>query len=405
MLRGRLKFEAASNSLSLFPQNFAILKRKVIRDPKSPAMAGLPDGASPPLPRVSHPLPPGPPMPSADSFRLPASLQALTPAQARFCLAAARFLKQDLDLDLRGNSLLIGFSGGADSLALLLVLHYLTPSLHLRLAAAHLDHGLRPSSAQEADFCRAFCRRLGIACLSEQRDIAGQRRRNKTGIEEEGRAARYGFFARTAARIGSDWIVTGHQNDDLAEDLLMRLIRGAGWPALSGMPAVDRERRLLRPFLLTPRKDIENFLASLGLTWLRDESNEDRAYLRNRVRMDLIPLILRENPAFLTNVAGLWKLGRIDEDHFDALLPSLDPDADAAPAPERDADAAPATAPEADIAAAPEAVPAIVMRREQLEDLPKALRLRFYKKTLSRLGPGQPLLSVLLAVDRAWLAG
>ena len=354
-------------------------------------------------------------MPSADSLRIPASIQALTPAQARFCLGAARFLKQDLGLDLRGSSLLVGFSGGADSLALLLVLHYLAPSLHLRLAAAHLDHGLRPSSTQEADFCRAFCQRLGIACQSERRDIAKQGRQNKTGIEEEGRAARYGFFARTAARIGSDWIVTGHQNDDLAEDLLMRLIRGAGWPALSGMPAVDRERRLLRPFLLTPRKDIENFLASLGLTWLRDESNEDRAYLRNRVRMDLMPLILRENPAFLTSVAGLWKLGRIDEDHFDALLPSFGPDPEANPSPGGDEDAAAPPAPDGDSAAvpdpearpapAPAAVPAITMRREQLESLPKALRLRFYKKTLSRLGPGQPLLAGLLALDRAWLAG
>lgn len=354
-------------------------------------------------------------MPSADSLRIPASLQALTPTQARFCLAAARFLKQDLGLDLRGSSLLVGLSGGADSLALLLVLHYLTPSLHLRLAAAHLDHGLRPSSSQEADFCRAFCQKLGIACLSERQDIAGQRQQNKTGIEEEGRAARYGFFAETAARIGSDWIVTGHQNDDLAEDLLMRLIRGAGWPALSGMPAVDRERRLLRPLLLTPRKDIEDFLASLGLTWLRDESNDDRAHLRNRVRMDLMPLILRENPAFLTNVAGLWKLGRIDEELFDTLLPSFDPDPDAESSSERErAPAAmpapnvaspPVPAPDGEPAAASDAAPAIAMRRERLESLPKALRLRFYKKTLSHLGPGQPLLAGLLALDRAWLAG
>lgn len=360
---------------------------------------------------------------SVDLPPIPATIQALAPAQARACLAVARFLKGDLGLDLRGSSLLIGFSGGADSTALLLILHYLAPSLHLTLTAAHLDHGLRPSSAREAARCRAFCRGLGIACVSETRDIAGQRRRNKTGIEEEGRAARYDFFARAAARVGSDWIVTGHHNNDLAEDMLMRLIRGAGWPALSGMPAVDRKRRLVRPLLLTPRKDIEAFLVSLGFTWLRDESNEDRAYLRNRVRLDLLPLILRENPAFLTATAGLWRLGRIDEDYFDALLPDLAPDPDATADPEsvpcRQANALAAPDPEAASSPGPEPAfsfgtgssgpsaphPILNMPPEQLAALPKALRLRLYKQALARLGPGQPLLPALLALDRAWLAG
>lgn len=355
--------------------------------------------------------PAGPPMNSTP--RIPASLQQLAPAQARFCLAVSRFVKQDLGLDIRGASLLVAFSGGADSTALLLVLRYLAPSLHLKLAAAHLDHGLRPSSDKEADFCRAFCDELGIACVTERRDVAAQRRRNKTGIEEEGRSARYDFLARTAARLGSDWIATGHQNNDLAEDVLMRLIRGAGWPALSGMPAADPERHLLRPLLLTPRGDIEEFLSSLGLAWLRDESNDDRAWLRNRVRLDLLPLVLRENPAFLNNAAGLWRLGRIDQEYFDALLPDPavppEPEEESAPkpAPEKRADSTPEAARQPEPPARQAAGPAsaLAMPREQLAALPKALRLRFYRKTLSRLGPGQPLLPLLLALDRAWMNG
>ncbi len=355
--------------------------------------------------------PPGPPM--STTPRIPASLQQLAPAQARFCLAVSRFVKQDLGLDIRGASLLIAFSGGADSTALLLVLHYLAPSLHLKLAAAHLDHGLRPSSDKEADFCRAFCDELGMACATERRDVAAQRRRNNTGIEEESRSTRYDFLAQAAARLGSDWIATGHQNNDLAEDLLMRLIRGAGWPALSGMPAADPERRLIRPLLLTPRKDIEDFLSSLGLTWLQDESNDDRAHLRNRIRLDLLPLVLRENPAFLNNAAGLWRLGRIDEEYFDALLPSPDalPEQEEtfAPKPAREgrANPAPQAADRSEPPVRPVSGPAspLVMRHEQLAVLPKALRLRFYRKTLSRLGPGQPLLPLLLALDRAWANG
>ena len=345
--------------------------------------------------------------------RIPASLQELQPAQARFCLAVSRFVKHDLGLDIRGASLLVAFSGGADSTALLLALRYLAPSLHLKLAAAHLDHGLRPSSDKEADFCRAICDELGIVCVSERRDVAARRRRNKTGLEEEGRSARYDFFAQVASRLENDWIVTGHQNNDLAEDVLMRLIRGAGWPALSGMPAVDRKRRLLRPLLLTPRKDIEDFLSSLGLTWLQDESNDDRAYLRNRVRLDLLPLVLRENPAFLNNAAGLWRLGRIDEEYFSALLPSPDtpPGQEEEPAPEPGPEGLTIPSPEAADRPEPPGRPgfgsasALVMRREQLTVLPKALRLRFYRKALSRLGPGQPLLPLLLALDRAWTNG
>ena len=346
----------------------------------------------------------------ADPPHIPSSLQELPPELARFCLSVNRFLTLELGLNIKGASLLAGFSGGADSMALLLILHYLAPSLHLRLTAAHLDHGLRPSSGQEADFCRRFCKRLGIALVSEKRDVAAQSRRNGTGIEEEARAARYDFFKRAALENGCDWTLTGHQNNDLAEDLLMRLIRGAGWPALSGMPALDRSRRLLRPLLLTPRNDIEGFLAALGLGWVHDESNDDHAYLRNRVRLQILPLLLRENPAFLQNTAGLWRLARIDEDYFNSLLlpalPDNNTDEDAsAPGAIQTPDSS--TLPDAhpDHVASRPAAPAPLLERERLEALPKALRLRLYKKILAELGPGQARLMPLLSLDRSWQAG
>ena len=232
-----------------------------------------------------------------------------------------------------------------------------------------------PSSAQEAELCRTFCQGLGIPCYCGARDIQEIGKKAGTGLEESARAERYAFYAEAAESFACDWTVVGHSADDLAEDVLMRLIRGAGWPALAGMAAVDRERKLLRPLLLTPKSAIERFLSTLGLAWIIDESNTEEKHFRNRVRRRLLPLILRENPAFLENIAGLWRLGRIDEEYFTSLNDDSRP---------QGCDA--------------------YLAETTLAALPKALRLRLYKKTLADLGPGQALLPGLLALDDSWAA-
>lgn len=302
---------------------------------------------------------------------LPETLQALSPAQARFCLGPERFVRKELGVNLAGTRVLAGFSGGADSTALLLALHYLAPRSAFSLYAAHLDHGLRPGSAGEADACRRFCEGLGIPFFSARLEQTGR----FAGIEDASRKARYDFFDTAARQCGADWIATGHNANDLAEDVLMRLTRGAGWPGLSGMAAVDPPRRLLRPLLLTGRGDIEAFLRSLGTGWCTDESNSDRSYFRNRVRHDLLPFFLKENPAFLDAVAGLWRLGRIDGGYFEEMLEGF---------------------------AASDETP-LFLERRALEAMPKALRLRLYKRMLDELGMGQALMPGLFALDEAFL--
>lgn len=328
-----------------------------------------------------------PPLPASEPP--PLTLQALRPAQARFCLGVRRFMEKELGLCLAGTRILAGFSGGADSTALLLTLHYLASSMGFTLFAAHLDHRLRPSSAAEAAACRGFCQNLSITLHCASKDIRHLARESGTGLEESARAGRYAFYAEAAALLRCDWIAVGHNANDLAEDILMRLIRGAGWPGLSGMTARDDRRTLLRPLLLTPRAAIEDFLGALGLGWIEDESNTDDAYLRNRVRKRILPLLHEENPAFLEGMADLWRLGRFDAEYFASILP--DPE----PAPCADASAP---------------MPAAQGRKlylstTRLEALPKALRLRLYKKTLNALGPGQALMPGLLALDASWSAG
>lgn len=312
------------------------------------------------------------------SFPPPARLQELTPRQAKFCLQILRFIEKDLGLSLAGRHLLAGFSGGADSTALLLALCCLSEKLGCSLSAAHLDHRLRPSSGQELEQCGEFCAHLGIPFYSGRFDVAACSGPRKPGIEEAARNARYDFYRQTATRETCDWIVTGHTLNDLAEDQLMRMIRGTGWPALSGMQGLDAGRKLFRPLLLTPRSSIETFLSSLGVSWIEDESNQEMTYFRNRVRKHVLPLMLRENPAFLEKTAGLWKLGQLDKEWITASLPK----------------------------ASPESIdrePVLFQPRSSLENLPKALRLRSYKEALAAVGPGQAHMDSLLALDTAFM--
>ena len=303
-------------------------------------------------------------------------LQDLPPAAAHFCLAVERFCTQELGLDLNGKKILAAFSGGADSLALLLALHCLCPRLGSSLVLGHLDHGLRASSGQEAKDAEALARQLGLACIVKKTDVAALAKERGMGLEEAGRVARLDFFADARGREGCDWVALGHQLNDLAEDSLMRLMRGAGWPGLAGMAGRDDARRLFRPLLLTPRAAIDEFAMVFAVAPVVDAMNDDTAYLRNRVRTSVLPLFIAENPAFLDTVAQRWHMARLDAAYFQDCLP-------AAPA---------------------EVSGELLLTEATLETLPAALRLRRYKQLLDHMGPGQSLSGGLFALDRAWLA-
>ncbi len=311
-------------------------------------------------------------------------LGSMPPKAAHFCLKVENFLSGELNIGLAGQTLVLGFSGGADSRAVLLALNALRERPALRgcnLLVAHLNHGLRPEAEAEEEDAAALCSALGLEFRPARRDVAALASARNIGLEEAGRMARMEFFSGLLEKNSGGWIVLGHQLNDLAEDVLMRLLRGGGWPALGGMRAADRPRRVLRPLLLTPRRDVEEFLRSLGQSWSEDASNDDRTFLRNRVRHDILPGFLRENPSFLENCANLWRMAALDRDWFDTFEPPF------APVPEGEAENA------------------LFLDKTDLAGVSAALRLRWYKKALERLGPGQVLASNLLALDRAWQSG
>ena len=249
----------------------------------------------------------------------PPTLQNLSPAAARLCLEVERFCLTRLGL-ARGSRLLLALSGGADSTALALVLHLLAPRMGLTLHALSVDHGLRKESKQDADFVKQLCGNLNISCTVRQADVRGLATSEKIGIEDAARKLRYTLLEQERAAVSADFIALGHHAADVSEDILLRLTRGTGWPALGGMAARDDGRRLLRPLLATDAQALRALLVECGIDWCEDASNQSRQYKRNRLRLDVLPLLRQENPSLDRTVHDLWQMARLDEDYWNATL-------------------------------------------------------------------------------------
>ncbi|MBA4358827.1 MAG: tRNA lysidine(34) synthetase TilS, partial [Desulfovibrio sp.] len=294
-------------------------------------------------------------------------------------LGIGRFAKRELGCDFPTLRCLVAASGGADSTALLLVARLLCQTRGGFVLAAHLDHALRPQSPDDADFVARLCETLGVPLYSERQDIAHLAQASGLGLEEAGRVARYAFLERIRHQTGADIILVGHQLNDLAEDQLLRLMRGTGWPALGGMEGYDPARNLLRPLLLSPRAMLEYFLKSSAQPWRIDDTNLNRATTRNRVRHDVLPELVRHNPCYLDSVSRLWRQARMDGRHWDQALAQVLPQVQAQ--------------------GAVQLIPATVLSAS-----PAPLRLRLYKAVLEAAGPGQPLCDSLFRLDELWAA-
>ena len=194
-----------------------------------------------------------------------------------------------------GQTVVVGLSGGADSVALLDVLTALGARRGFQVVAAHLDHGLRPSSAADAKFCAGLCDGLGVPLETGRADVRARARRDKGGTEEAARRERYAFLRGVKDRHGAAAIAVAHTLDDQAETLLLRLLRGAGSAGLGAMRPVAGD--VIRPMLEATRREVLAHLEARGLQWREDETNTDDSFLRNRTRHELLPYLERRfNP-------------------------------------------------------------------------------------------------------------
>ncbi len=198
-----------------------------------------------------------------------------------------------------GDGMLVAVSGGPDSTALLDALATLADRYRWRLVVGHLDHGLRPQSEADARYVGELASARGLPCVMKRVDVTDMARSHRTSLEDAGRRARYGFYEEVACREGLARVALGHTLDDQAETVLLRLLRGAG---VEGLAAMAPARPLgeaasvtvIRPLLEIPREEVLAYCARRRLRPCRDQSNEDLAYWRNRVRHLVLPLLERE---------------------------------------------------------------------------------------------------------------
>lgn len=221
-----------------------------------------------------------------------------------------------------GDRVIVAVSGGPDSVALLHLLHRLAPDWGLSLHVFHLDHGLRgEASADDARYVAGLAGELGwpVTVITLP---PGLLKRAPGSLQAKARQRRYAEIDALASRIGATKVATGHNRDDQAETVLMRLLRGSGLKGLAGIPPVRRQGglTLIRPLLAIPRKDIELYCSEAKLFPRLDASNAQADYLRNRIRLELLPLLAREyNPTLGANLAQLAAVAREDDDFLESL--------------------------------------------------------------------------------------
>lgn len=201
-----------------------------------------------------------------------------------------------LKLPMAEETVVVGVSGGADSVALLLALAELKSAskLSVKICVAHLDHKLRPTSARDARWVADLAAKLGFDSVTGRSKVAEIARANNDNLEQAAREARYAFLERTAKRKSARHVLTAHTMDDQAETVLLRLMRGSAGAGLGGMDAMrplGKSVQLVRPLLWARRSDTENYCRLRKTEFLVDEMNNNPGFARVRVRQQLLPLM------------------------------------------------------------------------------------------------------------------
>ena len=203
------------------------------------------------------------------------------------------------DLIKSGDRLVIGVSGGPDSICLLHILNKIRKDpkqdLTFDLVVCHINHMLRKEATQDEQFVENYCKNANIKCFVKQIDIKKVAKKEKIGLEEAGRKARYEFFTEILTKTKANKIVTAHHMDDHIETIIMHLIRGCSINGLQGMQAATKH--YIRPLIACEKKEIEAYCKQEKLNPRIDQTNQETIYLRNKIRNQVIPYLEQElNP-------------------------------------------------------------------------------------------------------------
>jgi tRNA(Ile)-lysidine synthase len=226
-----------------------------------------------------------------------------------------------------GDRVAIACSGGADSVALVRILLDLRSELGIVLSVAHFHHQIRGAEADaDQEFVRALAAQFQLAFHLGSGNAPAHAGTQKISLETAARDLRHQWFATLIQESKTDLIATAHTQDEQAETVLMRILRGTGARGLAGIAPEQRQKHLVRPLLNTSRHEVEAYLKETGQVWSEDSSNRDIVHTRNRIRHTLLPLLEREfNPAIRQTLADLAELARGEEDYWSTELSQLLP--------------------------------------------------------------------------------
>lgn len=226
---------------------------------------------------------------------------------------------QKHNLIQEGDKIVIGVSGGPDSMCLLNCLFCLKEILKIELVVCHINHMLREEAEEETEYVQAFCETIGVPCFTKYADVTKMSQEQKLGTEEMGRKVRYDFFEEVAKQTGANKIATAHNSNDNAETVLMNLLRGSG---ISGLKGIEiRVKQYIRPILECDRIEIETYCTEKGLNPRIDKTNLENDYTRNKIRNQLIPYLQKEfNPNIIQGLNRLSELATEEEEYFKEIV-------------------------------------------------------------------------------------
>ena len=214
------------------------------------------------------------------------------------------FLKNLEDYNLENSRILLAISGGKDSMTMLDLFNCFKDELKLDLVACHFNHSLREDADRDEKFVKSQCEKYGLKFYSKKEDVLLYSNENKLSTEEGARFLRYKFFDEIKRAENIEYIATAHKKNDLAETVIMRILRGTG---INGLVGIQSERGdLIRPILNFSRDEIEKYIEYNNIPFVEDETNFEDLYLRNKIRLNLFPILKNEyNPKILDALSRL----------------------------------------------------------------------------------------------------
>lgn len=220
----------------------------------------------------------------------------------------------------KGDKVVVGVSGGPDSICLLYVLYTLKQELGIEIFVAHINHMIREAADSETQYVQNFCKKLGIKCFVKKENVTYLAKQQKKGTEEIGRQIRYEFFNEILTETDSNKIATAHNSNDRAETVILNILRGSGISGLKGIE-VMREQKYIRPLIDINRTDIEKYCKENGLNPRYDESNDENIYSRNKVRNIIIPYIKKEfNPNIIKTINRLSAVATEENEYIQKIV-------------------------------------------------------------------------------------